>query len=258
MNYHPIIDRLKRIAELLPTAIGGGGITPTGTKTINVTQNGTVTEDVTNYANAEVITNVPQGVFPSGTKTINITQNGTVTEDVTNYANAEVITNVPQGVFPSGTKTINITQNGTVTEDVTNYANAEVITNVPIENCKIFTFSSPAAVAQQTVKIVDGDPIVASHYSDPNVLITCRKMSNNNTNGLSLIVNSNHNFGNSYGNYSNFNGTANNAAIIASDAHTAVTSGISIWATSDGDIFVRCASTSNNFGGADYIITFSW
>lgn len=93
--YHPIIDRLKRIAELLPTAIGGGGITPTGTKTINVTQNGTVTEDVTNYANAEVITNVPQGVFPSGTKTININQNGTVTEDVTNYVNAQVNVTVP-------------------------------------------------------------------------------------------------------------------------------------------------------------------
>ena len=93
MNYHPIIDRMKRIAELLPTAIGG--ITPTGTKTINITQNGTVTEDVTNYANAEVITNVPQGIFPSGTKTINVTQNGTVTEDVTNYANAEVNVNVP-------------------------------------------------------------------------------------------------------------------------------------------------------------------
>ena len=55
--YHPIIDRLKRIAELLPTAIGG--ITPTGTKTINVTQNGTVTEDVTNYVNAQVNVTVP-------------------------------------------------------------------------------------------------------------------------------------------------------------------------------------------------------
>lgn len=63
--YHPIIDRLKRIAELLPTAIGGGGITPTGTKTINITQNGTVTEDVTNYANAEVITNVPNDITDS-------------------------------------------------------------------------------------------------------------------------------------------------------------------------------------------------
>ena len=54
---------MKRIAELLPTAIGG--ITPTGTKTINITQNGTFTEDVTNYANAEVITNVPNDITDS-------------------------------------------------------------------------------------------------------------------------------------------------------------------------------------------------
>ena len=53
---------------------------------------------MTNYANAEVITNVPQGVFPSGTKTINVTQNGTVTEDVTNYANAQVNVNVPNDI----------------------------------------------------------------------------------------------------------------------------------------------------------------
>lgn len=36
------------------------GITPTGTKSINVNANGTRTEDVTSYANAEIITNVPQ------------------------------------------------------------------------------------------------------------------------------------------------------------------------------------------------------
>ena len=101
MILNPIIDRLKRIADLLPTAIGGGGIFHTGTKTITVTQNGTVTEDVTSYANAEVITNVPQGVFPTGTKTITVTQNGTVTENVTNYANAEVITNVPNDITDS-------------------------------------------------------------------------------------------------------------------------------------------------------------
>ena len=63
--YHPIIDRLKIIADLLPTAIGGGGIFPTGTKTINVTQNGTVTEDVTNYANAEVVANIPDDITDS-------------------------------------------------------------------------------------------------------------------------------------------------------------------------------------------------
>lgn len=34
------------------------GITPTGTKEINITENGTTTEDVTNYANAQITVNV--------------------------------------------------------------------------------------------------------------------------------------------------------------------------------------------------------
>lgn len=39
---------------------------------------------------------IPTGTTPTGTKQIGITQNGTVTEDVTNYASAEITTNVPQ------------------------------------------------------------------------------------------------------------------------------------------------------------------
>lgn len=75
----------------MPTAIasisGGGGITPTGTKQVSITQNGTTTEDVTNYASAEITVNVPSsGITPSGT--IQITENGTF--DVTQYASAEV------------------------------------------------------------------------------------------------------------------------------------------------------------------------
>lgn len=42
-------------------AIPSGGITPSGTKQISITQNGTTTEDVTNYANAEITVNVSGG-----------------------------------------------------------------------------------------------------------------------------------------------------------------------------------------------------
>ena len=65
------------------------GITPQGTKTI--TENGT--HDVTQFAQAKV--EVPVGVNPSGTKEISVTQNGEVTEDVTNFKNVHIVTNVP-------------------------------------------------------------------------------------------------------------------------------------------------------------------
>lgn len=48
------------IASVTGTA-SSGGITPTGTKQISITQNGTTTEDVTNYANAEITVNVSGG-----------------------------------------------------------------------------------------------------------------------------------------------------------------------------------------------------
>lgn len=42
-------------------AIPTGGITPSGTKQISITANGTTTEDVTNYASAEITVNVSGG-----------------------------------------------------------------------------------------------------------------------------------------------------------------------------------------------------
>ena len=40
---------------------------------------------------------IPTGITPTGTKQISITQNGTTTEDVTNYADAEITVNVSGG-----------------------------------------------------------------------------------------------------------------------------------------------------------------
>ena len=66
---------------------GGGGITPTGTKEINITENGTVTEDVTNYASANIVTNIE----PYGVGNITISKNGS--HNVSGKATAVV--NVP-------------------------------------------------------------------------------------------------------------------------------------------------------------------
>lgn len=91
---------------------------------------------------ASAIGSISTGTTPTGTKQVSITQNGTTTEDVTNYASAEISVNVPQ---PSGTKQISITENGTITEDVTNYSSAEIMTNVPMSAPKVegtFTLAS--------------------------------------------------------------------------------------------------------------------
>lgn len=70
-------------------------IVPTGTKQINIASNGTVTEDVTDYADAEINVNVPASAVDSGTKNIN--SNGT--HDVVGYASASV--NVPNSYSQS-------------------------------------------------------------------------------------------------------------------------------------------------------------
>lgn len=46
------------------------------------------------------IGSIPSGPTPTGTKQISITQNGTTTEDVTNYASAEITVNVSGGGGP--------------------------------------------------------------------------------------------------------------------------------------------------------------
>lgn len=154
----PITREEEYYQMILDNGGAGGGGEATGTKTINITANGTTSHNVKAYATAQIITNVPN---PS-TGTKQITANGS--HDVTDYASAQVdvpnsysasdegkvvsngalvsqtsrsVTsngtidttlnnsveiNVPQGITPTGTK--NITTNGD--HDVTNFAMAHV------------------------------------------------------------------------------------------------------------------------------------
>ena len=103
-------------------------VEPSGTKEITITENGTTTEDVAEYASAEITVDVEGGGSTLTTKTI--TENGTYnasSDEADGYSSVTV--NVPQ---PSGTKQISITQNGTTTENVAVYASAEITVNVPI------------------------------------------------------------------------------------------------------------------------------
>lgn len=100
---------------------GGGGGSSLGTK--NITQNGTynaVSDGYDGYS--QVTVNVQGGITPTGTKSISISSNGTTTEDVTNYASAEITVNVPTGTARSSS---DLTVSGaTVTAPAGLYASA--------------------------------------------------------------------------------------------------------------------------------------
>ena len=110
--------------------IGGGEITPTGTKTIEVDENGTVTEDVTYYASVKVETDVPNTYTAADED--KVVQDGSLEAQTTATFSAndvydtttikQVTVSVPASAVDSGYVYIN--ENGT--EDVTGYAQALV------------------------------------------------------------------------------------------------------------------------------------
>ena len=79
---------------------------------------------------ADAIESIQTGITPTGTKSVTITSNGTTTEDVTNYASAEITVNVPSSSPTLTTKTI--TENGTYAASSDNADGYSSVTvNVP-------------------------------------------------------------------------------------------------------------------------------
>lgn len=237
------------LIESVTVTMGGVDITnsvfsgelapPNGT--VYITANGET--DVSDYTVAHVA--VPAGITPSGTKQIT----STALTDVAAYANAQVVdSNLVAGNIRKDVAILGVT--GTY-EGSGGGGGSSV-------NCKIFNYTSAAAVASQEVTVVSGDADVAAHYTDQNAMVVVRKVTDNTTRGSAIILGTNHSFGASNSMYMNYNGSTNAAAVSSVPLTAAAGSGVSVRCNANGDIIVHCGSTANNFGGADYIIVFTW
>lgn len=128
---------------------------------------------------------------------------------------------------------------------------------------KVYNVTIPTAVAETDVVVVSKDPDVAAHYKDLTAFVTVRKITNNNLNGLAIISQGNKLVSKVCGYYLNYNTANNSAGSISTTVTNLQYSGELpgtpyIKCTSDGDIIVFPMRQQNNFGGADYIVTFTW
>ena len=134
---------------------GGGGIIPTGTKEINITENGTTEYDVTPYATAAVTVDVQK----TGSKDIDITANGTTTENVQDVGSVNINVNVPTEK-PTGSKAFEFTQNGEYPTDVDDIATANISVNVPTETptgSKALTYTANGTYSEDVAAVATAD-----------------------------------------------------------------------------------------------------
>ena len=127
---------------------GGGYPEPQGTKEISITENGIVSEDVKDYAEAEITVAVPQ---PSGIKEISITENGVVLEDVRDYEAAEITVNV-QPVSPERDVLLATINNNA--GPVASYEIPSTITVIRASSCrdlKVQAISGPGVLTVETM-----------------------------------------------------------------------------------------------------------
>ena len=99
--------------DITLTDVTQSGITPTGTKQINISQNGTTTEDVTNYASAQITVNVSGGGTPSQTQhTIYFEFSDNTNTTITAYWDGTFISDAIRATTPTtyNNKTVTLAQ----------------------------------------------------------------------------------------------------------------------------------------------------
>lgn len=112
----------------------GGGITPTGTKQISISQNGTTTEDVAAYASAQITANVPNSYTQAdeGKVVSNgalVSQSSDTVTDNGTY-DTTLINSLEVDVASGGGASIEDAMNGTLTGDIV----INVTDPLPIDN----------------------------------------------------------------------------------------------------------------------------
>ena len=151
-------------ADVVVEPIPAEYIIPTGTEEITVTENGTVSRDVSAKETVTVNTNVPIPpgyIIPTGD--LGITENGQY--DITEKASVTV--DVPAPV-PTGTKEISIMENGEKTVDVSGFAFAHILTSVPVPQGGLEYEAGTYTPESNGLKTI---PFVDSHETAPKIVL---------------------------------------------------------------------------------------
>lgn len=111
---------------------------------------------------------IPTGITPTGTKQISIAANGTTTEDVTNYANAEITVNVPSGPSPALVSK-SITENGTynaASDNADGYSSVTVnVEATGYDGGDWFDLTKPTGEITSTVVLTQNSPYIMQYHS---------------------------------------------------------------------------------------------
>ena len=159
-------DGFSSVVVNVPT-----GITPTGTKQINITANGTVTEDVANYASAQITVNVPSSSPSQAQHTIYFEFSDNTNTSITGYWDDAFISNSIRATTPTtyNNKTVTLARlDGTTWYELANIPlNTQLIDYNAVTNDYVVD-SSGAVVAEQWYAVSDYTPI------DPTMTFTYR------------------------------------------------------------------------------------